>query len=73
MPPNTDHIEAIVVIFIQLCFLDSTIGANNASVGIGKMIDSKKLKALRYITELFEPQLSIITEIKLLISFYALK
>ncbi len=47
MPPRTDHKDAIIAKLIQLCFFERTIGASNTSVGIGKNIDSMKLRTLR--------------------------
>ncbi len=56
----TDQYDAMNVILIQLCLRDRIIGARSASVGIGKKIDSVKLKILKYKTELVEPHLSIV-------------
>ena len=64
----TDQNDAMKVILIQLCLRDRTIGARSTS-GIGKKIDSVKLKSLKYNTALVEPHLSIVAFKKVIHSF----
>ena len=73
IPPNTDQIVAVIEILIQLCLPDTTIGAKSASVGIGKKIDSVKLKSLRYKIAFTDPHVLIIDSKYLFITLNAIK
>tara|TARA_Y100000996_G_C22279493_1_gene543452 strand:+ start:417 stop:662 length:246 start_codon:yes stop_codon:yes gene_type:complete len=63
IPPRTDVNVVINAKFAQLYDLDITIGIKRISVGIGKKIDSMKLKKPKIFFDLKKSRVSLIVDI----------